>query len=314
MNDAVEHDQHEAGHEHPDAQPVVVGYPLRRRHQLFPPGSRRPPPVWRRRPAAVPASAAAAAVAAIDDLAVDRLVVVAEGSAAAGAAAESSAFIAASSLSTWDPADTLSSWAWMSSTGESEVGEGARRQQLVHGPGPGLHAGDLVLGPLHGAAGVAHRLGDPRHRLADLRLRLGRGVAGLQRLLLRAELLDLGLEPLGGGDQLLFLLRHLGRAGSGGRPAAHRGPPAGRGPRGRGPRSLAECGLRLVLQLVGLLLQLAGLELDPLAGGGHVRDAPPDLLETVELLLVGEVEGLAGVLVPCRGPCSSSPAGWPTSA
>ena len=121
----------------------------------------------------------------------------------------SSAFRAASSLSTWEVDCTLSSWAWMSSTGVLEVGQRAGREQLVDGAGPGLHAGDLVLGPLHRRAGVAHRRRDAGDRLADLRLRLGRGVAGLHRLLLGAELLDLRLEPLGGGDELLLLLADL---------------------------------------------------------------------------------------------------------
>ena len=46
------------------------------------------------------------------------------------------------------------------------------------------------------------------------------------------------------------------------------------------------------------LLELAGLDLDPLLGGGHLGDAAADLLDVLELLLVGEVEGVAGVLDP----------------
>ena len=46
----------------------------------------------------------------------------------------------------------------------------------------------------------------------------------------------------------------------------------------------------LVLQLRPLLLELGGLDLDPLAGGPHLGDAPADLLEVLELLLVGEVQ------------------------
>ena len=49
------------------------------------------------------------------------------------------------------------------------------------------------------------------------------------------------------------------------------------------------------LELVGLLLQPLGLQLDPLAGRGHVGHAPPDLLQLLQLLLVGEVERVAGV-------------------
>ena len=74
------------------------------------------------------------------------------------------------------------------------------------------------------------------------------------------------------------------------------GGPAGERLAGQVLVALRQRRLGLVLQLVGLLLQPLGLQLDPLAGRGHVGHAPPDLLQLLELLLVGEVQGVAGVL------------------
>ncbi len=52
----------------------------------------------------------------------------------------------------------------------------------------------------------------------------------------------------------------------------------------------------LVLQLVSLLLELRRLDLDPLPGSGDLGHAPADLLQVLELFLVGKVEGVTGVL------------------
>ena len=52
----------------------------------------------------------------------------------------------------------------------------------------------------------------------------------------------------------------------------------------------------LVLQLGRRLLQLLSLELDALFGGRDVGEAALDLLQLLELLLVGEIECFAGVL------------------
>ena len=49
-------------------------------------------------------------------------------------------------------------------------------------------------------------LPDPGRGLADLDLRLGRGVLRLEDFLLRAERLDLRLELLLGVDELLLLV------------------------------------------------------------------------------------------------------------
>ena len=57
----------------------------------------------------------------------------------------------------------------------------------------------------------------------------------------------------------------------------------------------------LVLQLGGGRLELLSLELDPLAGGGDVGDAALHLRELLDLLLVREVESVAGVLDPVQG-------------
>jgi hypothetical protein len=50
-----------------------------------------------------------------------------------------------------------------------------------------------------------------------------------------------------------------------------------RASRARSSRPWASACLGLLLELVGLLLQLGRLELDPLAGGGHVGHAAADL-------------------------------------
>ena len=158
-----------------------------------------------------------------------------------------------------------------------QVVERARRQQLVDGAGPRLHAGDLVLGPLHGGAGAPRGVGDPRHRLAHLGLGLGRRVGGLHRLLLGAEALDPDLQLLRRLDELLLLLADLVVLGLQlGQLLAQRGPARER-LAGQVLVALLERGLGLALQLVGLLLQPLGLQLDPLAGRRHVRHAPPHL-------------------------------------
>ena len=78
-------------------------------------------------------------------------------------------------------------------TKPDEVVKRATGEQLVDRAGPGLHLRGLVLGALDSQADVAHLLGDPRERLVDLRLGLGRRVGGLDGLLLGAEGVDLGL-------------------------------------------------------------------------------------------------------------------------
>ena len=177
-----------------------------------------------------------------------------------------------------------------------QVVERARCQQLVDGAGPRLHAGDLVLGPLHGGAGAPGGVGDPRHRLAHLRLRLGCGVGGLHGLLLRTEALDADLELLGGLHELLLLVADLVVLGLElGELLAQRRPARQR-LAGQVFVSLSQRGLGLTLQLVGLLLQTLGLQLDPLACRGDVGDAPAHLLQLLELLLVGEVQRVARVL------------------
>ena len=90
------------------------------------------------------------------------------------------------------------------------VVERAGGQQLVDRAGAGLHLRGLVLGPLDRQADVAHLLGDAGERLADPGLRLGRGVGGLDGLLLGAEGVDLGLQPLGGEGELLLLALQVG--------------------------------------------------------------------------------------------------------
>ena len=56
------------------------------------------------------------------------------------------------------------------------------------------------------------------------------------------------------------------------------------------------------LELFALLLELLHLQFDTLAGGRDVSDAAPDLLQQLELLLVGVVQGLPGIFHPVQGP------------
>ena len=72
----------------------------------------------------------------------------------------------------------------------ADVLEDAGLEQLVEGARPGLHGGDLVLGPLQRRPRVVEGLRDPGRALVDRRDRLGRGVLGLERLLLGAEVVD----------------------------------------------------------------------------------------------------------------------------
>src|SRR5215211_7168955 len=105
--------------------------------------------------------------------------------------------------------------------------------------------------------------------------RPGRGVVGLHRLLADPEGVHLGLEALGALDhpgllglQLVVLGLEVGQLGGDALPA------------GQG---------------------LAGQELDPLAGGGHVGHGPAHLLEHLQGPLVRVVEGLPRVLVLVEG-------------
>src|SRR5689334_15954112 len=85
------------------------------------------------------------------------------------------------------------------------VVQGTGGEQFVDRAGPGLQLGGLVLGALDRQADVAHLLRDAGEGLADPGLRLGRGVRRLDRLLLRTEGVDLGLEALRRQGELLLL-------------------------------------------------------------------------------------------------------------
>ena len=140
-------------------------------------------------------------------------------SSACGAAAELPPSAAASSGSTSEPDDSAVELAVdvVAAAERQLVVERAGGDQLVDRAGAGLHLRGLVLGPLDGQADVAHLLGDAGERLVDPGLRLGGGVGRLERLLLGAEGLDLGLQPLGGEGELLLLAPAAARAGSAGR-------------------------------------------------------------------------------------------------
>ena len=72
-----------------------------------------------------------------------------------------------------------------------------------------------------------------------------------------------------------------------------------RASRARGSLSWPRAALACSANLSPWALQLLGLDLDALARGGDVGDGALDLGEVLELLLVREVERLAGVLAPC---------------
>ena len=177
-----------------------------------------------------------------------------------------------------------------------DVVEGAGGDQLVDGPGAGLHRGGLVLGPLDGHADVAHLLADAGDGLADPGLGLGGGVGGLDRLLAGAEGLDLGLQPLLGEDELLLLALEVGVLGPEVGDLRGEARLAGQGLAGEVLAAGGDGLLGLALELGRLLLELVDLELDALAAGRDVGDAAAYLAQQLELALVAVVQRLARVL------------------
>jgi len=157
-------------------------------------------------------------------------------------------------------------------------------QQLVHGAGPRLHGGDLVLRAQQRVARAAVIAG------------LGDGVVGLHDFLLIAEvadlLLQLGevlLEFLLLLGQLLVLRRHrVGLLLCGGLTGQ-------RLPRQVFP-ALPERGLGLLPQVGDGLPQLRFLQLKALALGGDLDQRLAHPRDVVEHLLVGVVERLVRIL------------------
>ncbi len=175
------------------------------------------------------------------------------------------------------------------------VVQGTRGKQLVDRAGPGLHALGLVFGALYRQADIAHLFGDAREGLADLRLGLGGGVSGLDRLLLRAERVDLGLETLRRERQLLLLGQQLRVLGLEVADLLGERRLAGQRFAGEVFATRGQRRARLAVVLVGLLLQLGRLEFEPLAGRRDVGNATPHLLQQLELLGVAVVKRLARV-------------------
>ena len=68
--------------------------------------------------------------------------------------------------------------------------------------------------------------------------------------------------------------------------------------RARSSRFCVSAAASLGLELGCLLLELARLDLDALASGGHLGHAPPQLLEVLDLLCVRVVEDVTWVLGP----------------
>ena len=132
--------------------------------------------------------------------------------------------------------------------------------------------------------------------IVDAGLGLGRAVGGLDGLLAGAEGVHLGLETGAGAHQLLLLGLKLGVLGL----EIHQlGLDAGlAGERFAGeilPARLQRA-LGGQAEAVHLGVQLVGLQLDALAAGGHVRDTATNVLQQLQLALVGVVQGLPGVL------------------
>ena len=157
----------------------------------------------------------------------------------------------------------------------------------------------LVLGPLDRQADVAHLLGDAGERLADLGLRLGRGVGRLDRLLRVRKASTLACSRWEArvsfsssacsvrvlGRQVGQLLLHARTGGS-----APRGP----GPRGPAASACRPC----ASSLSDCCCSCCICSSSRLRRGRHVGDSAAYLLQHLELLLVGVVEGLARVLGP----------------
>ena len=128
---------------------------------------------------------------------------------AGGSPCPSSAFSLASSSSTWLPCVICASWRSRSSPCAVKSSSAPDAGQLVDRGRPRLHLLGLVLRALDREPDVGHVLADPGRGLADLDLRLGGRVLGLDHFLLRAERLDLRLERLLAADQLLLLVGEL---------------------------------------------------------------------------------------------------------
>ena len=144
--------------------------------------------------------------------------------------------------------------------------------------------------------GVVEGLRDPGRALVDRGDGLGRGVLGLQRLLLRAEVVDPLLQRVERRGELLLLLVELlalrlhlvdlllGRRLAGERLLGQVLPVGLQGLLG------------LVLQVVDGVLELLLLQLEPLLRRREVDQRPAHLGDLLEHLLVGEVEHLVGLL------------------
>ena len=138
------------------------------------------------------------------------------------------------------PPPSWSSSRWMSSFG-CAVGSSRAPEAISSSTAAARACSCAVLSWARwiGHADVAHLLGDAGEGLADPGLRLGRGVGGLDGLLLRAEGLHLGLQPLRlRGQVLLLALQRLYCVSQVADLRLER-PPCGSAPRGPGPRGRA---------------------------------------------------------------------------
>ena len=188
----------------------------------------------------------------------------------------SSAFIRCSSSSTSVPPESRSSSAWMSSLASAASGRPGRRRPAVRRwrrPGPAA-AAVLSSARWIGHADVAHLLGDAGEGLADPGLRLGRGVGGLDGLLLRAEGVHLGLQPLGGQRELLLLALQRGCCVSRSVTCCWRAARRDSASRARSSRPSASALRPWSCSLDDFVLELVQLQLQPLAGRGATSATP----------------------------------------
>lgn len=162
--------------------------------------------------------------------------------------------------------------------------------ELVDGIGVGFELAGVLLGGLDGLADFAHLRRDAGGGAVDLGPGSGGRMAGRQRVLAEAELLDLDLDLLGGVLELVLFGLEAGVLGGEVGDRLVEGHFAGEGRAGRIVIAFGDGIASGPIQLGALLSELGDLELDPLAAGGHIGHAAAYLLQQGELRTVALVE------------------------
>ena len=158
-----------------------------------------------------------------------------------------------------------------------------------------MHFGGLVFGALDGHADVAELVGDTREGLVDLGGRFGSRVGRLDGLFAGPERLDLGLQLLCGDGEFFFLLLQLRQLTLQVSDLLMQPATASQSLAGEILTTLRQRGSGLLFQRAFLLRQALKLQFDALAARGDVRYAPSDLLQQLQLLFIGVVEGFARI-------------------